>query len=253
MPLLIPTLHSACYLRRHKPVGPLRNKHVLCPPSDTSISIHDLHEIRSSEARKVTIGRVFLRVLPFSSVSIIPSMFHTQPSRNSKFSYYKEKRWRPENLQMKKCSFQNRIRFEGSSFYIVLILGLHTCLSVTACNFWNYIVFGYNSLWNTSKDMGLTFTDKITVDVAKYGEGCILKNLLNISCRISFKPLMKQGVKLNEMAKTCIKFHRENSYNTLIYCAACLRYTNTGHNFAVVEIREIILAILVQSYREITS
>ena len=76
-------ISSACYLRRHKPVRPICNKHVLCLLSDTSISIHDSHEFRYSEVRKVTIGRVFLLVLPFSSVSIIPSKLHTQLSLNS--------------------------------------------------------------------------------------------------------------------------------------------------------------------------
>jgi hypothetical protein len=111
VPLPIPTMQSACYLRRHKPIGQIRNKHVVYPLSDTSVSIHDSHKFRSSKVSKMTIGRVFLRVLPFSSVSIISSMLHTQLSLNRKYSYYKEKRGRPENLQTKKFSFRKQATF----------------------------------------------------------------------------------------------------------------------------------------------
>lgn len=69
VPLLIPTVNSVCYLRRHKPVGPICNKHVLCPLSVTSISIF----LRISIIRSEKIENI----LPFSSVSIILSMLHT--------------------------------------------------------------------------------------------------------------------------------------------------------------------------------
>ena len=116
VPLPIPTINIACYIRRHKPVGLIRNKHVLYSLSNTSISIHDAHEFRSSEVSKVTIGRVFLRLLPFPSVSIIPSMLHTQLSLNSKYSYHKEKRGRHEILQTKKCSFRKQATFWRQQF-----------------------------------------------------------------------------------------------------------------------------------------
>jgi hypothetical protein len=92
--------------------------------------------------------------------------------------------------------------------------------------------------------MGLTYIGKITVNVAKSWWRAHIKTSQTLY-RISFKPVMNQGIESNEMAKFWIKFHRENSYNTLMCSAACLRYTNTNYNFSIVEKRAIIWTISV--------